>query len=78
MAYWIARARESDEDSNLLLVERASPKHKQDNKLGKNNEKIQRIRADIGDLVLDKVESIVKVENLIGVAKHLCGEATGN
>lgn len=36
------------------------------------------MRADIADLVLDKIDALKYVENIIGVSKHLCGEATGN
>lgn len=77
LSYWIANAVKSTEGSTVLLVERASPKHKRDNKLDKTSYKVQRVRADISDLLLDKLEIINGSENIIGVTKHLCGEATG-
>lgn len=61
----------------MLLVERASPKHKRDNKLDKNSYKVQRVRVDISDLLLDKLEIVGGSENIVAVTKHLCGEATG-
>ncbi|KAJ8919123.1 hypothetical protein NQ315_012108 [Exocentrus adspersus] len=76
LSYWIANAVQSSEGSNILLVERASPKHKRDNKLDKTFHKIQRVRADISDIVLDKLDIISASENIVGVTKHLCGEAT--
>ncbi|CAH0558843.1 unnamed protein product [Brassicogethes aeneus] len=76
LTYWISKSTENLEGTCLLLVERASPKHKRDNKLAKTTEVVQRIRADISDLVLDKLEVINKTTNVVGVTKHLCGEAT--
>ncbi|XP_023011880.2 tRNA:m(4)X modification enzyme TRM13 homolog [Leptinotarsa decemlineata] len=76
LSYWIAKACASDKESSILLVEKASPKHKKDNKLGESAEKVCRIRADISDLVLDKLDIITKTSNIVGVTKHLCGQAT--
>ncbi|ENN78932.1 hypothetical protein YQE_04609, partial [Dendroctonus ponderosae] len=76
LSCWIAEATESLEKCQLLLVERASPKHKRDNKLAKTSDRIQRIRADIADLVLDKLNFIEKSQHVVGVTKHLCGAAT--
>ncbi|KAJ8967841.1 hypothetical protein NQ317_005512 [Molorchus minor] len=76
LSYWISKATESNTGSTVLLIERASPKHKRDNKLAKTIDQVQRIRADIADLILDKVNAIGKTENIVGVTKHLCGEAT--
>lgn len=38
---------------------------------------MQRIRADIADLVLDKLDCINDANKVVGVTKHLCGAATG-
>lgn len=73
LTYWLAQA---NINSTFLLIERSSPKHKRDNKLDKANQ-VQRIRADIADLDLDKLEVVQKTRNIIGVTKHLCGDATG-
>ncbi|RZC39402.1 tRNA:m(4)X modification enzyme TRM13 -like, partial [Asbolus verrucosus] len=73
LSYWLAQAAE---EASFLLVERSSPKHKRDNKLDKTDDKVQRIRADIADLILDKVEAISRSDFIVGVTKHLCGDAT--
>lgn len=74
LSYWISKA---SNRNNILLIEKASPKHKKDNKLDKTDDKVQRIRADISDLVLDELDLVNKSENIVGVTKHLCGAATG-
>ncbi|XP_030758310.1 tRNA:m(4)X modification enzyme TRM13 homolog isoform X1 [Sitophilus oryzae] len=76
LSYYIAEITESFDKVKLLLIERASPKHKKDNKLAKTTDRVHRIRADIKDLVLDKVDIIKDIDNIVGVTKHLCGEAT--
>lgn len=77
LTYWICKSTEQQDGISLLLVEKASPKHKKDNKLAKTTDKVQRIRADISDLVLDKLDVISKTQHIVGVTKHLCGGATG-
>lgn len=77
LSYWIAKSLTSIPDTAALLVERASLRHKLDNKLDKSEMNVNRIRADIADLVLNKVECIEKCEKIVGVTKHLCGDATG-
>ncbi|XP_060524263.1 tRNA:m(4)X modification enzyme TRM13 homolog [Cylas formicarius] len=76
LSYWIAEATQTSNFTKLLLIERASPKHKRDNKLNKSTGKIQRIRADIKDVVLDDIEIMGDANSIVGVTKHLCGEAT--
>ncbi|XP_066150943.1 tRNA:m(4)X modification enzyme TRM13 homolog isoform X2 [Euwallacea fornicatus] len=76
LSYWIAKATTSLEGCKLLLIEKASPKHKRDNKLARTCDTIMRIRADIADLVLDKVAGVNEAEHVVGVTKHLCGGAT--
>ncbi|EFA11905.1 tRNA:m(4)X modification enzyme TRM13 homolog-like Protein [Tribolium castaneum] len=71
LSYWLAQA---CPQATFLLIERSSPKHKRDNKLEKSD-KVRRIRADIADLVLDKLDA-VSGNPIVGVTKHLCGDAT--
>lgn len=70
-------ATENIGESRVLVIERASPKHKRDNKISRTSDRVKRIRADISDLVLDKMGDVSKSKKVIGMAKHLCGEATG-
>ncbi|KRT83532.1 hypothetical protein AMK59_4663 [Oryctes borbonicus] len=77
LSFWMANALEGINNSVVLLIERASLRHKMDNKLDKSSGKVQRIRADIGDLVLQHVETLKRVKGIVGVTKHLCGDATG-
>ncbi|XP_044261825.1 tRNA:m(4)X modification enzyme TRM13 homolog isoform X1 [Tribolium madens] len=72
LSYWLAQA---CPQGTFLLIERSSPKHKRDNKLEKS-EKVKRIRADIADLVLDKLDAVSGSASIVGVTKHLCGDAT--
>lgn len=86
-------------DSNVLLIDRASLRHKRDNKLRdtrvnenqsngtgldsieKSSDKsssVQRIRADLAHLALERVPAASACDALVGLAKHLCGVATGN
>lgn len=77
LSYWIAKACSTIPNSAVLLVEKASLRHKLDNKLDKNENNVHRIRVDIADLVLDKVDVIERSEKIVGTTKHLCGDATG-
>lgn len=76
MSFWLSKATEEMEKTSVLLVERASHRHKQDNKLDKSEGKASRIRADIADLILSKVEAVETTKSVVGVTKHLCGDAT--
>ncbi|CAH1988928.1 unnamed protein product [Acanthoscelides obtectus] len=76
LSFWIAQAVNPEDTSSVLLIERASPKHKKDNKLARNSDSIKRIRADISDIVLNKLDNVDKSDNVVGVTKHLCGVAT--
>ncbi|XP_056648319.1 tRNA:m(4)X modification enzyme TRM13 homolog [Diorhabda sublineata] len=76
LSFWLAKACEDNKESKVLLIERASPKHKKDNKIARNSDKVCRIRADISDIILDKVNIVGECSNIIGITKHLCGEAT--
>lgn len=83
----------TNEQVEFLLIDRASPSMKFDTKLGKDyNEiktksdnkdlnkppKVERLKVDIKDLVLDKafVNGNFEKPNYVGISKHLCGVAT--
>ncbi|XP_043287308.1 tRNA:m(4)X modification enzyme TRM13 homolog [Venturia canescens] len=78
LTYWLAQTILDKSGSSVLLIDRSSHRHKSDNKL-KNEEcpiNVTRIRADIADLRLCNVPEIQNAENIVGIAKHLCGAAT--
>lgn len=75
LSYWLAQVVKGTAGSNVLLVDRASHRHKQDNKVTETGV-VHRIRADIADLRLDAVTECAGSERLVGVGKHLCGAAT--
>lgn len=76
VAFWLATILQQSALTNtkVLLVDRASHRHKKDNKI-EDRELIQRVRADIADLVLNKLE-LGAIRSVVGVGKHLCGGAT--
>lgn len=51
LSFWLSKIIDNQK-SKIILIERASPKHKKDNKLAKTSNKVYRIRADISDVVL--------------------------
>lgn len=63
-----------------MLVDRSSPRHKNDNKLKNedNSVNVIRIRSDIADISLKKIKEVKTSKHIVGIAKHLCGAATGN
>ncbi|XP_075554397.1 tRNA:m(4)X modification enzyme TRM13 homolog isoform X4 [Dermacentor variabilis] len=79
LSYWLAKILAKD-DCHFLLVDRAASRHKFENKvksdLGDFPE-IQRLQIDIRHLCLGNVH-LVKAhqKKLVGLCKHLCGEAT--
>lgn len=75
VSYWLAKATENLINCNIVLVDRGSQRHKLDNKLTENSS-ISRIRADIKDLVLGKLDCRNQIQSCIAVGKHLCGAAT--
>lgn len=79
LAYWLGQIVKDKKDSCILLVDRSSHRHKSDNKLKSEQSPIvvKRIRADIADLKLNDITEIEKFDRKIGIAKHLCGTATG-
>ncbi|CAG5057789.1 unnamed protein product [Parnassius apollo] len=62
--------------SCVLLIDRASLRHKRDNKLRSQPGVARRLRADLAHLALDKAPGVLQCENVVGLAKHLCGVAT--
>lgn len=77
LSFWVSKAVNSTPNTSVLLVERASMRHKVDNKLDKIENNCHRIRADIADLVLEEVDAVKECEKIVGFTKHLCGDATG-
>uniref|UniRef100_A0A182MN80 tRNA:m(4)X modification enzyme TRM13 n=1 Tax=Anopheles culicifacies TaxID=139723 RepID=A0A182MN80_9DIPT len=76
VSYWLARIVETQlQNCKVLLVDRASHRHKKDNKI-ETREIVQRVRADIADLELHKVDLLESSKRLVGIGKHLCGSAT--
>ncbi|PSN44974.1 tRNA:m(4)X modification enzyme TRM13 [Blattella germanica] len=77
MSYYLAQRMRNSKNCLLLLVDRASQKHKLDNKL-KDYESptVLRIRADIADLNLKLIDQLQMVKRVVSVSKHLCGSAT--
>uniref|UniRef100_A0A182W694 tRNA:m(4)X modification enzyme TRM13 n=1 Tax=Anopheles minimus TaxID=112268 RepID=A0A182W694_9DIPT len=76
VSYWLARIVETQlQHCKVLLVDRASHRHKKDNKI-ETREIVQRVRADIADLELHKVDLLESSKRLVGIGKHLCGSAT--
>jgi len=65
------------DDYLLLLVDRASQRHKFDNKLKETPSLCKRIRADIADLYLENIPDLHLYKRVVGLGKHLCGSATG-
>lgn len=75
LAFYLAKLLENKENSQVILVDRMSLRHKKDNKI-EDRSLVQRIRADIADFCIDKLECLRKAKKCIAVSKHLCGGAT--
>lgn len=75
VSYWLAKAISNYQNSNVLLIDRASVRHKKDNKLDESHA-VQRIRADIADFDISKHSLIQKSKQIVSIGKHLCGAAT--
>lgn len=75
VSYWLARAIENFKESNVILVDRASHRHKKDNKLEDKN-CVHRIRADIANFEMRKFDLLRDTKQSVAVSKHLCGAAT--
>ncbi|XP_037500095.1 tRNA:m(4)X modification enzyme TRM13 homolog isoform X3 [Rhipicephalus sanguineus] len=79
LSYWLAKIL-AKEDCHFLLVDKAASRHKFENKV-KNDlpelPEIQRLQIDIRHLCLGNVSLLkARQKKLIGLCKHLCGEAT--
>lgn len=80
MSYWmVISAKEYKYSKNflLLIIDRASLRHKQDNKI-LDKDMVHRVRTDIADLDISKLK-FSKMDNckrIIAFGKHLCGGAT--
>lgn len=75
LAFYLAKLLGDKENSQVILVDRMSLRHKKDNKI-EDRSLVQRIRADIADLCLDKLSCLKTAQHCIAVSKHLCGGAT--
>ncbi|XP_055382315.1 tRNA:m(4)X modification enzyme TRM13 homolog [Condylostylus longicornis] len=78
VSYWLAKllaSRDSLNKTNVILIDRASLRHKKDNKI-EDRSNIHRIRADISDVVLEKIETLRDMKHIVAIGKHLCGSAT--
>lgn len=75
LTFYLAQATEDLPKSKILVVDRASHRHKKDN-LVKDKEKIERIRADIADLQLSGLSTVDDQTHFAAISKHLCGVAT--
>jgi tRNA:m4X modification enzyme len=76
LSYYIAQIMKERDDYLLLLVDRASQRHKFDNKLKETPSLCKRIRADIADLYLENIPDLHLYKRVVGLGKHLCGSAT--
>lgn len=78
LTYWLAQMLKNNEKTTIMLVDRSSHRHKNDNRLknGQSSVNVIRIRADIANLCLSKIDDIKTIKHKVGIAKHLCGAAT--
>ncbi|KAJ8316633.1 hypothetical protein KUTeg_005827 [Tegillarca granosa] len=79
LSHWIQKALDGVDDVSFVLIDRSSVRYKFDNlhKWEENGPKFERLRIDIENLNLAKVESISKGDKpVVAVGKHLCGCAT--
>ncbi|XP_037094880.1 LOW QUALITY PROTEIN: tRNA:m(4)X modification enzyme TRM13 homolog, partial [Pollicipes pollicipes] len=75
LSFWLARA--VDSQSQIVLVDRASHRHKAENKLKDlaDMPDIQRLKIDIRHLNLSGCDACIG-RPVVAVSKHLCGAAT--
>lgn len=76
LSYWLSKAILDDkiENSKVLVIDRASHRHKRDN-LIRETGVVDRLRVDIGDLDMKELDFCPST-SIVGVSKHLCGRAT--
>lgn len=77
VSYYLANSLKDSQSSDtaVILVDRASMRHKMDNKC-EDRSTVHRIRADIADLDLKNVPEVKGKDSIVGISKHLCGAAT--
>ncbi|CAO1396752.1 unnamed protein product [Diamesa tonsa] len=75
ISFWLAKSIESLKDSKVILLDRASHRHKKDNKIDDPNVS-ERIKTDIADFDLKNFDRLDNCKDIVGVSKHLCGAAT--
>lgn len=75
LAFYLAKLLEAKQNSQVVLVDRMSLRHKKDNKI-EDRSLVQRIRADIADFCIDKLPALKNSKHCVAVSKHLCGGAT--
>lgn len=75
VSYWLAKTIENFENSKVLLLDKASHRHKKDNKI-ENRDLVKRVLCDIADFDLKHLHLLENCNRIIGVSKHLCGVAT--
>ncbi|KAF4532296.1 hypothetical protein B566_EDAN010797 [Ephemera danica] len=74
-----AKAVEDLKGCTFALVDRATYRHKNENKLKTPDNPVMepiRIKADIADLCLRQVSSLESSKQVVAMSKHLCGVAT--
>jgi len=79
LTYWLTKAVADPSTCQFVLVDRASHRHKFDNRLKDTDDvELVRLRVDIADLALGRVSPYItnQKENVVGISKHLCGAAT--
>jgi len=79
LTYWLTKAVTDPSTCQFVLVDRASHRHKFDNRLKDTDDvELVRLRVDIADLALGRVSPYItnQKENVVGISKHLCGAAT--
>lgn len=72
VSVWLALIIEDSKllDSKVMLVDKASHRHKKDNKIIEKD-LTRRVRADISDLDLNKLDGMEKTDTIVGVSKQL-------
>ncbi|XP_077500282.1 tRNA:m(4)X modification enzyme TRM13 homolog isoform X2 [Amblyomma americanum] len=79
LSYWLAKILPG-EGCRFLLIDKAASRHKFENKLKREQADvpdIRRLQVDIQHLCLGKVDLVRAHQGkLVGLCKHLCGEAT--
>uniref|UniRef100_A0A0K8UED4 tRNA:m(4)X modification enzyme TRM13 n=1 Tax=Bactrocera latifrons TaxID=174628 RepID=A0A0K8UED4_BACLA len=75
LTFYLAQLLETIPDSQVVLVDRMSLRHKKDNKI-EDRTLVHRIRADIADFRMSRLELLHRSKRCVAVSKHLCGAAT--